>query len=92
MTLTVDGGESHTVLPNLTPGVTYQVTVTAVKGLEESEPGSDRVTTGILPLLQPLIQTHAHFHSITDIQESAKVFCTETQRQIKSNTNKTPAI
>ncbi|XP_049326268.1 tenascin isoform X1 [Astyanax mexicanus] len=47
MTITVDGGESHTVLPNLTPGVTYQVTVTAVKGLEESEPGSDRVTTAL---------------------------------------------
>ncbi|XP_072520602.1 tenascin isoform X3 [Salminus brasiliensis] len=47
MTITVDGGESHTVLPNLTPGVTYQVTVTAVKGLEESEPGSERVTTAL---------------------------------------------
>ncbi|KAL7836818.1 hypothetical protein AOLI_G00281020 [Acnodon oligacanthus] len=47
MTITVDGGESHTVLPNLTPGVTYQVTVTAVKGLEESEPGADRVTTAL---------------------------------------------
>ncbi|XP_066509409.1 tenascin-like [Hoplias malabaricus] len=47
MTIIVDGGDSHTVLPNLTPGVTYQVTVTAVKGLEESEPGSDRVTTAL---------------------------------------------
>lgn len=46
MTLRVDGGESQAMLPNLTPGVTYQVTVFAVKGLEESEPGSDRVTTG----------------------------------------------
>ncbi|XP_051750842.1 tenascin isoform X2 [Ctenopharyngodon idella] len=47
MTLRVDGGESQAMLPNLTPGVTYQVTVFAVKGLEESEPGSDRVTTAL---------------------------------------------
>ncbi|XP_067295005.1 tenascin [Pseudorasbora parva] len=47
MTLTADGGESQAMLPNLTPGVTYQVTVIAVKGLEESEPGSDRVTTAL---------------------------------------------
>uniref|UniRef100_A0A4W4GT34 Tenascin C n=1 Tax=Electrophorus electricus TaxID=8005 RepID=A0A4W4GT34_ELEEL len=47
MTITVDGGESQTVLSNLTPGVTYQVTITAVKGLEESEPGSDNVTTAL---------------------------------------------
>uniref|UniRef100_A0A8C1D2F3 Tenascin Cb n=1 Tax=Cyprinus carpio carpio TaxID=630221 RepID=A0A8C1D2F3_CYPCA len=47
MTLRVDGGESQAMLPNLTPGVTYQVTVIAVKGLEESEPGSDRVTTAL---------------------------------------------
>ncbi|XP_016344557.1 tenascin-like isoform X1 [Sinocyclocheilus anshuiensis] len=46
-TLRVDGGESQAMLPNLTPGVTYQVTVIAVKGLEESEPGSDRVTTAL---------------------------------------------
>ncbi len=45
-TLTVDGSESQTVLPNLTPGVTYEVTVVAVKGQRESEPGSDSVTTG----------------------------------------------
>lgn len=57
MTVTVDGAESQTVLPNLTPGVTYQVTVIAVKGLEESEPGSDTVTTGTHQLsvsLKPL--------------------------------------
>lgn len=47
MTLRVDGGEAQAMLPNLTPGVTYQVTVIAVKGLEESEPGSDRVTTAL---------------------------------------------
>ncbi|XP_077096977.1 tenascin isoform X1 [Siphateles boraxobius] len=47
LTLRVDGGESQATLPNLTPGVTYQVTVIAMKGLEESEPGSDRVTTAL---------------------------------------------
>lgn len=50
LTLRVDGGESQALLPNLTPGVTYQVTVIAVKGLEESEPGSERVTTGTTQL------------------------------------------
>ncbi|XP_056232853.1 tenascin-like isoform X2 [Seriola aureovittata] len=46
-TLSVDGSESHTVLPNLTPGVTYEVTIVAVKGQRESEPGSDSVTTAL---------------------------------------------
>ncbi|XP_076586343.1 tenascin isoform X3 [Chaetodon auriga] len=46
-TLTVDGSESQTVLPNLTPGVTYEITVIAVKGQRESEPGSDSVTTAL---------------------------------------------
>uniref|UniRef100_A0A667Y0D6 Tenascin Cb n=1 Tax=Myripristis murdjan TaxID=586833 RepID=A0A667Y0D6_9TELE len=43
----VDGAESQTVLPNLTPGVTYQVSVIATKGQRESEPGSDSVTTDV---------------------------------------------
>ncbi|CAN9512792.1 unnamed protein product [Ophioblennius macclurei] len=46
-TLAVDGSDSQTVLPNLTPGVTYEVTVVAVKGSRESEPGSDSVTTAL---------------------------------------------
>uniref|UniRef100_A0A665UZH7 Tenascin C n=1 Tax=Echeneis naucrates TaxID=173247 RepID=A0A665UZH7_ECHNA len=46
-TLTVDGSESHTVLPNLTPGVTYEVTIIAVKGQRESEPASDSVSTDV---------------------------------------------
>ncbi|KAM8887367.1 tenascin isoform 3-T5 [Spinachia spinachia] len=46
-TLTVLGSESHTVLPNLTPGVTYEVTVVSVKGQRESKPGSDSVTTAL---------------------------------------------
>lgn len=45
-TISVDGSESQTVLPHLTPGVTYKVTVVAVKGQQESEPGSESVTTG----------------------------------------------
>lgn len=48
--------ESHTVLSNLTPGVTYQVTVIAVKGQRESEPGSDSLTTGTVGLKY----THTH--------------------------------
>ncbi|XP_054467045.1 tenascin [Anoplopoma fimbria] len=46
-TLTVDGSMSQTVLPNLTPGVTYEVTVVTIKGQRESEPGSDSVTTAL---------------------------------------------
>ncbi|KAK5909243.1 hypothetical protein CesoFtcFv8_003191 [Champsocephalus esox] len=46
-TLTVEGSEAHTVLSNLTPGVTYEVTVVSVKGQRESEPGSDSVTTAL---------------------------------------------
>ncbi|XP_037339435.2 tenascin isoform X1 [Pungitius pungitius] len=46
-TLTVDGSQAQTVLPNLTPGVTYEVTVVAVKGQRESKPGSDSVTTAL---------------------------------------------
>nr|XP_046242022.1 tenascin isoform X2 [Scatophagus argus] len=45
--LTVDGSESQTVLPNLTPGVTYEISVIAIKGERESEPGSDSVTTAL---------------------------------------------
>ncbi|XP_046904527.1 tenascin isoform X2 [Hypomesus transpacificus] len=46
-TLTVDGADAQTVLPNLIPGVTYQVTVIAVKGQKESQPTSDSVTTAL---------------------------------------------
>ncbi|XP_051278223.1 tenascin isoform X3 [Dicentrarchus labrax] len=46
-TLAVDGSVSQTVLPNLTPGVTYEVTVVSVKGQRESEPGSDSITTAL---------------------------------------------
>uniref|UniRef100_A0A673X3P4 Tenascin Cb n=1 Tax=Salmo trutta TaxID=8032 RepID=A0A673X3P4_SALTR len=46
-TVTVGGTESQKVLSNLTPGVTYQVTVISVKGQKESEPGSNSVTTAL---------------------------------------------
>ncbi|KAJ8263371.1 hypothetical protein COCON_G00158280 [Conger conger] len=47
ITVSAEGTVSQTVLSNLTPGVTYQVTVIAVKGLEESGPGSSSVTTAL---------------------------------------------
>uniref|UniRef100_UPI0037E71CD7 tenascin-like isoform X2 n=1 Tax=Semicossyphus pulcher TaxID=241346 RepID=UPI0037E71CD7 len=47
MILTVDGGIFETLLPNMIPGKVYQVTVSAVKGLEESDPSTDTVTTGL---------------------------------------------
>lgn len=45
-TVTVDASKSQIVLPNLTPGVTYDVSVIAVKGQRESEAASESVTTG----------------------------------------------
>uniref|UniRef100_A0AAV2MPN4 Fibronectin type-III domain-containing protein n=1 Tax=Knipowitschia caucasica TaxID=637954 RepID=A0AAV2MPN4_KNICA len=45
--LTVDGFDSHCGLSNLTPGVTYEVSVVAVKGERESEPGAGTVTTAL---------------------------------------------
>ncbi|XP_056146263.1 LOW QUALITY PROTEIN: tenascin-like [Lampris incognitus] len=47
MTLTVDGTVSQALLSNMMPGKTYQVTVTAVKGLEESDPSRSSVTTDL---------------------------------------------
>uniref|UniRef100_A0A8C8IHJ4 Tenascin C n=1 Tax=Oncorhynchus tshawytscha TaxID=74940 RepID=A0A8C8IHJ4_ONCTS len=46
-TVTVGGTESQKVLSNLTPGVTYQLTVISVKGQKESEPGSSSITTAL---------------------------------------------
>jgi len=46
MSVTVDGAETQAVLPGLVPGKTYQVTVTAMRGLDESNPSTDTVTTG----------------------------------------------
>ncbi|XP_059405428.1 tenascin isoform X2 [Carassius carassius] len=47
MILTVDGSQSQVSLKNLIPGEAYQVSVVAVKGLEESEPVSDTFTTAL---------------------------------------------
>ncbi|XP_076614634.1 tenascin-like [Chaetodon auriga] len=47
MTLTVDGSVFEALLPNMIPGKTYQVTVSSVKGLEESDPSTDTVTTAL---------------------------------------------
>lgn len=46
MAVTVDGNVFEALLPNMIPGKTYRVTVSAVKGLEESDPSTDTVTTG----------------------------------------------
>lgn len=46
VTVTVDGGVFEALLANMIPGKKYQVTVSSVKGLEESDPSMDTVTTG----------------------------------------------
>lgn len=46
VTVTVDGGVFQALLANMIPGRKYQVTVSSVKGLEESDPSMDTVTTG----------------------------------------------
>lgn len=46
MTVTVNGGVLEALLPNMSPGKMYEVTVSSVKGLEESDPSTDSVTTG----------------------------------------------
>lgn len=47
MTVLADGTETHALLPNMLPGVTYQVTIFSMKDLEESDPGTDTITTGV---------------------------------------------
>ncbi|XP_036974159.1 tenascin isoform X5 [Acanthopagrus latus] len=47
MTVTVDGGVFEALLSNMIPGKMYQVTVSSVKGLEESDPSTDTVTTAL---------------------------------------------
>uniref|UniRef100_A0A1A8HKH0 Tenascin C n=1 Tax=Nothobranchius korthausae TaxID=1143690 RepID=A0A1A8HKH0_9TELE len=47
LSMTADGSVSEVLLINMLPGKAYQVTVTALKGLEESEPSSGSVTTAL---------------------------------------------
>uniref|UniRef100_A0A8C9YKN7 Tenascin Ca n=1 Tax=Sander lucioperca TaxID=283035 RepID=A0A8C9YKN7_SANLU len=47
MMVTVDGDVFEALLPNMVPGKMYQVTVSAVKGLEESDPSTDTVITAL---------------------------------------------
>ncbi|XP_047228735.1 tenascin isoform X5 [Girardinichthys multiradiatus] len=45
--VTADGSVSETLLVNMFPGKTYQVTVSSLKGLGESEPSTGTVTTAL---------------------------------------------
>ncbi|XP_033979429.1 tenascin-like isoform X3 [Trematomus bernacchii] len=45
--VTVDGDVFEALLPNMSPGRKYQVTVSAMKGLEESDPNTDTVITAL---------------------------------------------
>ncbi|KAJ7988533.1 hypothetical protein DPEC_G00324560 [Dallia pectoralis] len=47
MTVLVDGTESQALLPNMLPGVVHQVTIFAAKGLDESDPATDTITTAL---------------------------------------------
>nr|XP_046172777.1 tenascin-R-like isoform X2 [Oncorhynchus gorbuscha] len=47
MTVLADGTETQALLPDMLPGVTYQVTIFSMKGLEESDPGTDTITTAL---------------------------------------------
>ncbi|XP_039635989.1 tenascin-like isoform X2 [Perca fluviatilis] len=47
MMVTVDGDVFEASLPNMVPGEMYQVTVSSVKGLEESDPSTDTVITAL---------------------------------------------
>lgn len=56
MMVTVDGSVFEALLSNMIPGKIYQVTVSSVKGLEESDPSKDTVTTG---WLSPSLTQHS---------------------------------
>ncbi|KAM6902406.1 tenascin-like isoform 8-T8 [Xenentodon cancila] len=47
LVVTADGSVTETLLASMMPGKTYQVTVSSLKGLEESEPSTDTVTTAL---------------------------------------------
>lgn len=63
MTVTVDGSVFEALMHNMIPGKTYQVTVTAVKGLEESDASTDTVTTGEI-LTHPFLAKHVNLFYI----------------------------
>ncbi|XP_075952969.1 tenascin isoform X2 [Anarhichas minor] len=45
--MTTDGDVFEALLPGMTPGKMYRVTVSAVKGLEESDPSTDTIITAL---------------------------------------------
>ncbi|XP_031716022.1 tenascin-like [Anarrhichthys ocellatus] len=45
--MTTDGDVFEALLPGMTPGKVYRVTVSAVKGLEESDPSTDTIITAL---------------------------------------------
>ncbi|KAL6096567.1 tnc [Pungitius sinensis] len=47
LSVTVGGDVFEALLPDMIPGKTYQVTVSAMKGLEESDPTTDTVITAL---------------------------------------------
>lgn len=66
MMVTVDGGVFEALLSNMVPGKTYQVTVSSVKGLEESDPSTDTVTTGGFSLRPPATALcHVSFQGVS---------------------------
>lgn len=81
MTVTVGGGVFEALLANMIPGKTYQVTVSSVKGLEESDPSMDTVTTGAPPPPSP--DTSPLFpldKFLSEIQ--TKIILTETEESL----------
>lgn len=82
MTVLADGTETQALLPNMLPGVTYQVTIFAGKGLEESDPGSENITTGVWLLFS----IHLHIWPFTKYMKLYNTFtfksqCYEEDRQ-----------
>lgn len=71
MTVTVDGDVLEAVLPNMLPGKLYQVTVSSVKGLEESDPSTDTITTGWLSSFLTSLITSAPLLTQSDTEVSS---------------------
>lgn len=60
MIVTVDGDVFEALLSNMIPGKLYQVSVSSVKGLEESDPSMDTVTTGWPPFFSHILSPLLH--------------------------------